>query len=72
MPESTHHEFNGPSIKFISMTSIPLAGFFRGDVVMAKIASTENIADPFTKPLTQKVFEKHLESMGVKYMSDWF
>ena len=41
-------------------------------MVMAKIASAENIADPFTKLFTQKVFEKHLESMGVKYMSDWF
>ena len=44
----------------------------RGDVVMTKIALAENIANPFIKPLTLKVFEKHVESMGVKYMFDWF
>ena len=40
----------------------------RGGIVLTKIASAENVAYPFTKPLSQKVFEKHLESMGLKYM----
>ena len=44
----------------------------RGDVAIAKIASSENVVDPLTKALPQKVFEKHLETMGVKYMCDWF
>ena len=37
-----------------------------------KIASANNVADPLKKALSQKVFEKHLEAMGVKYMYDWF
>ena len=44
----------------------------RGDVEITKIASANNVADPFTKALPQKVFEKHLDTMGVKYMYDWF
>ena len=44
----------------------------RGDVAITKIASTNNVANPLTKALSQKVFEKHLEAMGIKYMYDWF
>ena len=38
----------------------------RGDVVDAKIESTNNLADPFTKALPQRTFELHLERMGVR------
>ena len=38
----------------------------RGDVVVAKIESTNNLADPFTKVLPQRTFESHLEGMGVR------
>ena len=44
----------------------------RGDVAITKIASANNVADPLTEALSQKVFEKHLEAMGIKYMHDWF
>ena len=44
----------------------------RGDVTITKSASANNVADPLTKALSQKVFEKHLEAMGIKYMYDWF
>ena len=44
----------------------------RGDVAITKIASGNNVADPLTKALSQKVFEKHLEAMGIKYMYNWF
>uniref|UniRef100_A0A2N9EWE6 Reverse transcriptase Ty1/copia-type domain-containing protein n=1 Tax=Fagus sylvatica TaxID=28930 RepID=A0A2N9EWE6_FAGSY len=44
----------------------------KGDVEITHIASANNVADPFTKALPQKVFEKHLDTMGVKYMYDWF
>uniref|UniRef100_A0A2N9HF09 Reverse transcriptase Ty1/copia-type domain-containing protein n=1 Tax=Fagus sylvatica TaxID=28930 RepID=A0A2N9HF09_FAGSY len=44
----------------------------RGDVEITHIASANNVADPFTKALPQKVFEKHLDTMGVKYIYDWF
>ena len=38
----------------------------RGDVVVTQISSQPNIADPFTKALTAKVFEGHLHSLGVR------
>ncbi|KAA0034863.1 gag/pol protein [Cucumis melo var. makuwa] len=41
----------------------------RGDVIVTQIASTHNIADPFTKPLTAKMFKGHLESLGQRDMS---
>jgi len=31
-----------------------------------QIASADNLADPFTKTLTEKVFTSHVESMGVR------
>ena len=37
-----------------------------GDVVVAKIESANNLADPFTKALPQRTFESHLEGMGVR------
>ena len=37
-----------------------------GDVVVAKIESANNLADPFTKALPQRTFESHLEGMRVK------
>ena len=38
----------------------------RGDTMVTKIASEENLADPFTKTLPVRVFEKHVDYMGVK------
>ena len=38
----------------------------RGDIVVAKIDSASNLADPFTKALPQRTFESHLEVMEVK------
>ncbi len=43
----------------------------RGDVSIIKIASAENVADPLTKPLSQKVFEKHVKEMGLRIVADW-
>ena len=40
----------------------------RGDVAITKIASANNVVDPLTKALSQKVFKKHLEVIGIKYM----
>ena len=39
----------------------------RGDVMVAKIAY-ENVADPFTKALPQKSFNRNVEGMGVKVL----
>ena len=38
----------------------------RGDTVVTKIASEENLAAPFTKSLSERVFEKHVNGMGLK------
>ena len=40
----------------------------REDVIVTQIASEHNIADPFTKPLTAKVFEGHQVSLGLRVM----
>ena len=40
----------------------------RGDVIVTKIASEDNLADPFTKSLPAKAFDKHVEGMGVRRM----
>ena len=37
-----------------------------GDVVVAKIDSASNLADPFNEVLSQRTFESHLEGMGVR------
>ena len=39
---------------------------YRGDTVVTKIASEENLADPFTKSLPERVFERHVNCMGFK------
>ena len=36
----------------------------RGDVAVMKIASEQNLADPFTKTLPERVFTSHLEGLG--------
>ena len=41
----------------------------REEVVVKKIPILDNLADPFTKTLTEKLFFKHLEGMGLKEMS---
>ena len=38
----------------------------RGDVVVAKIESENNLTNPFIKALPQRTFESHLEGMGVR------
>ena len=38
----------------------------RGDVKVSQIASDDNLAYLFTKGLTQKTFDRHVEGMGVR------
>ena len=35
-------------------------------VSMSQITSEDNLADPFTKGLDQKIFDQHVEGMGVR------
>ena len=39
----------------------------RGDVELIKIASANNLADPFTKSLPAKTFDSHIKGIGVRY-----
>ncbi|KAA0045350.1 gag/pol protein [Cucumis melo var. makuwa] len=40
----------------------------QGDVTITKISSKQNMADPFIKALTTKVFESHLHGLGLYCM----
>ena len=43
----------------------------RGDVVVTKIASIDNLVDPFTKSLPAKTFDSHLKGMRFRYITTW-
>ena len=43
----------------------------RGDTIVSQIASEDNLADPFTKGLAQKIFDQHVEGMGVRCIVSW-
>ncbi|KAK8670697.1 hypothetical protein V6N13_037315 [Hibiscus sabdariffa] len=43
----------------------------RGDVEICKVHTDDNIADPLTKPLSQQKHDRHTESLGIRYLSDW-
>ena len=43
----------------------------RGDTVVSQIASENNLADPFTKGLAQKIIDQHVEGMGVRCIASW-
>ena len=43
----------------------------RGDVKVSQIASGDNLADPFAKGLTQRIFDQHVEGMGVRCIASW-
>ena len=38
--------------------------------MVTKIAYEENLADPFTKSLPERVFEKHVNCMSLKRVPD--
>ena len=39
--------------------------------MVSQIASEDNLADPFTKGLAQKIFDQHVEEMGVRCIASW-
>ncbi|KAL0434411.1 UNVERIFIED_CONTAM: hypothetical protein Slati_2775400 [Sesamum latifolium] len=43
----------------------------RGDIRMNRASSTENTADPLTKPMSQIAHTQHLDKMGLRSMGDW-
>ena len=44
----------------------------RGDVVVTKIASANNLTNPFTKSLPAKTLDRHVEGMGVRCVAYGF
>ena len=42
----------------------------RQDVVIERVDTKNNIADPFTKALPLQLFDRHLDCMGLKYKGD--
>ena len=43
----------------------------RGDVVVERVPSTDNVADPLTKPLAQEVFDRHCTTIGLMHKGNW-
>ena len=43
----------------------------RQDVVIDRVDTKNNIADPFTKALPKQQLDHHLDCMGIKYKDDW-
>ena len=42
----------------------------RGDLVIERVPSMDNVTDPLTKPLAQEVFERHCTTMGFMQKGD--
>ena len=43
----------------------------RGDVIVTKIVTKDNLTDPFTKALPSKVFDCHLDNLDLKCNPSW-
>ena len=43
----------------------------RGDIELLKINRKENLADPFTKAIKIKEFDRYKWKMDIRYCSDW-
>ena len=39
---------------------------------MTKIATGDNLADPFTKALSTKVFDRHMDCIGIRCNPNWY
>ena len=43
----------------------------RRDVKICRVPTSDNVADPLTKALTQQKHDGHTRSMGIRFMPDW-
>ena len=43
----------------------------RGDAKVSQIVLEDNLENPFTKGLTQNIFDHHVEGMGVRCIATW-
>ncbi|KAD4385276.1 hypothetical protein E3N88_25444 [Mikania micrantha] len=44
----------------------------RGDIIISKVDTDQNLADPFTKPMTQDKYDQHMNAIGLRFASDIF
>ncbi|KAD7117932.1 hypothetical protein E3N88_05200 [Mikania micrantha] len=44
----------------------------RGDIIISKVDTDQNLADPFTKPMTQDKYDQHRSAIGLRLASDMF
>ncbi|KAI3793169.1 hypothetical protein L1987_35784 [Smallanthus sonchifolius] len=44
----------------------------RGDIMISKADTDQNLADPFTKPMTQDNHDLHRDAIGLRFASDMF
>ena len=43
----------------------------RGDVKICRVDTNDNVADPLTKALPEPKHERHVRSLGIRFMHDW-
>ena len=43
----------------------------RGDVKICRVDTNENVVDPLTKALQEPKQERHVSSLGIRFMHDW-
>ncbi|KAI3510570.1 hypothetical protein L1887_17672 [Cichorium endivia] len=41
-----------------------------GDIMISRVTSEDNLADPFTKPLSQAKHDSHTRSMGIRFANE--
>ncbi|VFQ86016.1 unnamed protein product [Cuscuta campestris] len=67
VPIVLEHEQRDQAIEPQTTQDIPR----RGDVMICKVDTDDNIANPLTKPLGKLKHEGHTRSMGIRPMPDW-
>ena len=63
----SHHKFKHILRRFHLVREI----IERQDVIIERVDTKNNIADPFTKALPQQQFDCYFDCMGLKYKGDW-
>ena len=43
----------------------------RRDVKICRVDTNDNVADPLTKALPELKHERHVKSLGIRFMHDW-
>ena len=43
----------------------------RGDVKICRVDTNDNVMDPLTKALSEPKHERHVRSLGIRFMHDW-